>query len=235
MYVHPLTGEKVPSVTTIISAGLPKPALVPWAARMAAEHAVKNWADLTSMDPATRIDQIKNAHQQKADKAADLGDLVHEVIEAWSTGTPYPEWGKAADPYMSQFIGFMTDVRPLFLESEVTLWSRAHGYAGTADWIADIGGTVVYGDNKTGRRVYPEVGLQLSALSHADFILRSDGYEVPMPRPGGHAALHIRPRSWSLMWVEQPEECFNAFLAAKTILNWTRNVAPQVLTHEGVV
>ena len=36
-------GIKVPGVTTLLSGGLPKPALTNWAARTAAEFAVDNW------------------------------------------------------------------------------------------------------------------------------------------------------------------------------------------------
>ena len=93
---------------------------------------------------------------------------------------------------------------------------RKHGYAGTADFVAKINGVVVLGDVKTGRALYPEVGLQLSALAHADFIIREDGTEVPMPPIEKMAALHVRPKTWALVYLNKTDECFDAFLAAKT-------------------
>ena len=112
-----------------------KPLLVDWAAKMAATHAVANWGELGQLPVMKRVEQIRWAHRAAADAAAAVGDAVHETIEAWSKGTPAGVT-KVTNPFLNQFIGFMTTVQPEFLENEVTLWSREHGYAGTADWIA---------------------------------------------------------------------------------------------------
>lgn len=215
-------------MTTIMDVAVAKPPLVDWAAKMAATHAVANWEELGRLPVMKRVEQIRWAHRHAADEAAAVGDAVHETIEAWSKGTP-AEVTKVTNSFLNQFIGFMTTVQPEFLENEVTLWSREHGYAGTADWIASIDGHVFLGDNKTGKRVYDEVGLQLSALAHADFIIREDGTEEPMPEIEFMAALHVRPRSWKLVRVNHSEENFQAFLAAKRIYDWTHDVAPSVL------
>jgi hypothetical protein len=228
-YQHPLTRERVPSVTTVIKGGLPKPFLVPWAAKMAAEHATANWLRLSKMPHDERVYEIKNAHKVYAEKAADLGNIVHKLIECWSTGEAYPEYPKEVDGFVDQFIKFMVVHRPVFIESEVTVWSRTHGYAGTADFIARIDNSVVLGDVKTGRNLYPEVGLQLSALAHADFIIRDDGTEEPLPVIERMAALHVRPRTWALVYVQKTDECFDAFLAAKSVMLWSSTVAPKVL------
>jgi hypothetical protein len=227
-YEHPLTGEVVPSVTTVIGAGIPKPALVPWAARMAAEHAVSNWLRLSSVPVQARVNEIKGAHEVYTEERANVGDIVHDLVDCWSSGVPFPEWDKEVDKFATQFIAFMIAKRPVFTENEVTLWSRRYGYAGTADWIARMDGRLILGDVKTGKRVYPEVGLQLSALEHADFILREDGREEPLPGIEGLAALHIRPRSWKLIPVYESGECFSAFLAAKKVMEWGLETAPNV-------
>ena len=229
VYRHPTSGEEVPSVTTVIKGGVPKPALIPWAAKMAAEHAVANWTRLSSVPHLQRIYEIKNAHRTYTEERATVGDLVHTLIECWSTGTPYPDWGEEVDAFATQFINFMLAKRPEFIENEATLWSRSHGYAGTLDFIAKISGKVILGDVKTGKRVYPEVGLQLSALANADFLIREDGTEEPLPPIDAMAALHVRPRGWKLVEVDRAAECFGAFLAAKEVMNWDRNVAPHVL------
>lgn len=229
VYRHPVTGEEFPAVSTVIGAGVAKPFLVPWAAKMAAQYAIDNWNDLNNLDDTEKLIKIRTAHQVYADGRASVGDIVHEIIECAQTGQPYPQWGKEVNGYINQFINFMLDVQPRFIESEVTLCSRKHNYAGTADWIAEIDGKIVYGDNKTGKRVYPEVGLQLGALANCDFILREDGTEDPMPEPDYCAALHIRPRSWKLTPIHHPVDCFNAFLAARQILFWSQKVAPDVL------
>lgn len=222
----------MPSVTTIMKVGLAKPQLVAWAARMSAEYAVKNWDDLSELPVWDRVAVIRDAHRVIADEAALTGDTVHELIDAWSTGRPMGEYPRKVDSYVNQFVSFMNHYRPEFLYNEVTVWSHEHGYAGTADWIAKIGGRVLLGDNKTGKRVYDEVGLQLAALANADVILTPDGEEIPVPEIEGLAALHVRPRSYRLVEVAGREECFRAFLACRELFDWHQVTAPEVLAKK---
>lgn len=229
-YVHPLTGEIVPSITTVIKGGVPQPWMGPWAAKMAAEHANAHWDRLARVTAYQRIAEMKNAHKVYADEKADIGDIVHDLVDCWSTGRPYPDPPKEVRLYVDRFIDFLTAKRPRFIENEVTLWSRAHGYAGTADFIIDVDDRVFLADLKTGKNLHEEIGLQLSALGHCDFILRPDGTEEPIPGFDGIAGLHLRPRSWKLKEVNESEACFNAFLAAKEIMDWTLNTAPKVLS-----
>jgi hypothetical protein len=229
VYRHPRTDEEVPSVTTIIGGGVPKPALPPWFSKTAAEYADKNWDMLAGLSSAERVDLIKGAPRRKSGEAADLGTAVHDAVDAWCTDRPMPPWEKGVEPFMEQFVEFLEARRPEFLMNECTLWNRTYGYAGTADWIARIGGKVTLGDTKSGNNVWPEVGLQTSALSHAEFILHPDGTEEPLPRIELLGVLHLRPRSWALIPVHDAEACWQAFLAAKTITDWSRQVAPGVL------
>ncbi len=226
MYVHPLTGETVPSVTTVI-AMVAKPFLVPWAAKMAAQHAVANWTRLSTLPHGDRIDEIRAAHEVYSQKAADTGDIVHGLAEAWVTGQPFPSDG--VEGYATQFVDFLMTMRPRFIENEATVWSRNFGYAGTLDFIAEINGEVTWVDIKSGKSLHDEIGLQLAALAGADFIIREDGTEDAIPPAGGLAGLHIRPRGWKLVPVLRREECFDAFLAARELLRWQAETAPYVL------
>ena len=49
-YIHPITGECVPSVTTVLKV-VHKKELDGWAARMAADYAMKNWDDFGHVRP----------------------------------------------------------------------------------------------------------------------------------------------------------------------------------------
>lgn len=226
-YVNPLTGEREPSITTIMKV-LNKPALEGWSSRVGGEYADKNWDELTSLDSAERIRRIKTAYLNVARDAADVGTTVHEICERFATGEP-SVISKRADPYVTQFIGFLADVKPVFLGNEVTVWSRKYGYAGTADAFAIINDEITVVDWKTGKGIYPEHGLQLAALSHADFIITPEGIELPIPEVARHAVVHLRPRSWKLVPVREVEACFNAFLACKSLHYWQNNVAVNVL------
>jgi hypothetical protein len=228
LYVHPRTGEKVPSVTTIIKEGIAKPALMGWATRLAAEYTVKAWGELDSLPSEEKLDLIRHAHDRERDKASGLGTEVHSAIDAWCKGEPWPA-KKETDSYLNNFMSFMMDFKPKFTENEVTVWSRTYQYAGTFDWLAEIAGDLYLGDTKTGRRVYPEVGLQLSALANADFILREDGREEPLPHAQYLAALHVRPRSWHFYQIGRDAENFRAFLACRELYSWIHETCDHVL------
>lgn len=226
-YVHPLTGETVPSVTTCISS-INKPALPRWAAKVAAEYAASHWDALAALEEVERVTLIKGAPWVSSGKAADLGTAVHDAVDAWCTDRPMPSWEPGVEEFMAQFVDFLEKREPVFVHNEATVWNRTEGYAGTLDWFATIGGRLTLGDTKTGKAVYPEVGLQLAALAHAEFILTPDGEELPIPTPEVLGVLHLRPRSWSLVPVDA-EGCWEAFLAAKSLHHWTSAIAPTVL------
>jgi hypothetical protein len=226
-YCHPLTQEQVPSVTTIIGM-LAKPKLTGWAARLAAEYAVREWATLAELSSWARTEAIRYEHDRVRDKSSTLGTSVHSAIEAWIKGEPC-EYSKEVDPFMTSFTKFVMDKRPRFTHSEVTVWSREYQYAGTADGILEMNGETWLVDFKTGRSLHDEVGMQLSALAHGEFIITPDGREHEMPVIDKLAAIHIRPRSWHFTPVNCAQENFTAFLAARELLNWSTNVAPRVL------
>lgn len=228
IYQHPITGETVPSVTTVINA-LNKPALPRWAAKVAAEYADKGWAVLSQLGSEERVALIKGAPWKESGKAADMGTAVHDAIDAWCTDREMPQWADGVAPFMEQFVDFLEKREPEFVHNEFTVWSHRDGYAGTGDWIARIGGRLTLGDTKTGKGVYPEVALQLEALRRADVILLPDGTEVELPKVDQLAVLHVRPRSWALIPVESSVHTWNAFRGALTITRWQRETAPSVL------
>lgn len=223
-YVHPVTGETVPSVTTVLKV-LAKDKLIGWAASQAAKYACEHWEELGELPSWERARLIREAHVQVRERTARAGDEAHEMVQAWMTGVPFP----GRNSRSGQLADFMVEVAPRFIENEVTLWSRTYGYAGTCDWIADIGGVRTLGDSKTGRGVYPEAALQVAALAGTDFIMREDGTEQPLPATTALAVLHLRPRSWKLIPVSYREECFAAFLAALRLWTWEQDTAPYVL------
>jgi hypothetical protein len=226
-YINPLSGEAVPSITTVIGM-INKPALVRWSAKMAAQYAVDHWIDLGAMTTVEKLIAIREAPERYTTEKADLGDAVHDIADNWAKGIP-SESTKQTNPYIAQFLKFLMDRRPKFLETEVTVWSRSADYAGTADAIAEINGKTWIMDWKTGRGVYPEYGLQLAALRNADFIIRPDGTEDKIPQIDFSGIIQIRPRSYKFFPVQEDEACFAAFLAARELLKWQMETAEHVL------
>lgn len=199
---------EVSSVTTLIGKGLPKPALMYWAAKSVAEEAVNNLDFLGSMVSAKGKDEtigwLKGSHRRYTNKKADMGTVAHMAIEAYldgrdmsddqlneeltERGVPLEMW-KATKGFIAGAMEFFDQCEPEVLYQEATVYSRKYGYAGTADIIGRMrfGGTESLPciiDFKTGKGVYPEMGLQLSAYAKADFIGLTDGTELPLSEIG---------------------------------------------------
>ena len=100
-------GERYRSVTSIISGGLPKPALIGWAKKVTAEYAVANLESLKVLvadDPAGAVDWLKGAAYRDRDRKADIGLAIHAAAEAYVLEAPYPAWPEAVAPYMRAFV-----------------------------------------------------------------------------------------------------------------------------------
>ena len=136
-----------------------------------------NWLRLSKEPHQVRIAEAKQAHIDYAKEKGNIGDIVHDIVECWGAGKPYPDIPQGIHSYVDRFIDFLVDKQPRFIENEVTLWSREYGYAGTADFIIEVDGKILLADLKTGKSLHAEIGLQLSALAHCDFIVRPDGRE----------------------------------------------------------
>jgi hypothetical protein len=104
--------------------------------------------------------------------AADRGTAIHDAAEKYAlTGEipnpmDYPEEYRG---YLRAFAMFLVDERPEFLDTEVTVASAEHGYAGTFDMRARLASYegVGLGDYKTGKRLYESVFFQLEAYELA--------------------------------------------------------------------
>lgn len=222
--------EEFTSVTTILSNGIPKPALTNWASKMAATYAVENreaWAELEN-DAA--IDLIKGAPWRDRDKAASLGSNLHDYAEAEALGKPMPEADLILAPYVDQVRKFVKDFEVEFLMSEATVYSRKHQYAGTLDGIVVINGKTYLMDWKTSRSgIFAETALQLNAYAFADFIGLPDGSEESLPEFDGALGVHIVPAGYTVIPIEVREETFRSFLYAAEVAKFVRETGPTLL------
>ncbi len=226
-------GRELTSVTTILSNGVPKPALVPWAAKAVAQWTVDNFAQVQQMvadDPDDAVMVLKGAHW-KAKKAAGLkGTEIHNLAEAHALGKPLPAISPAALPFVRPLMDFLDQFAPEPVHTEVTAFSPTHGYAGTLDSIADfpsMGRRLL--DFKTSKGVYGETALQLAAYAHADF-LDIEGEEVPVPKLDGALVVHIAPTGYALFEADIGEDTFGYFLACKQVAEFQTNASKLVLT-----
>ena len=222
-YVHPITNDKVPSVTTILSAALAKPALVPWAAKIVAEYAVANKDTWQNLDNQAAIDLIKNSHRRISGEAMQLGSSVHTIIEDLLRNKPVDFIPPQTEHMVRKAAELIQEFRPKPSHIEVTVWSHKHNYAGSLDAVVEIAGKTYLFDWKTSSGVFPDYALQCAAYANADEIIRPDGEIEPLPVINGFIIAHLPkdPKErWSLVPMHITDKDFDGFLACKNVFDW---------------
>lgn len=232
-YVDPVTGDKVPSVTSI-GGMLPKRALQFWRGKTVAQAAVDDLGVVvdfvTKGNPTAAVDHLKRAPDRSSGEAAKLGTDVHNLCERINKGEDIGKVHADLAGFIEQYRRFLRDFEPGFLEVEATAWSETYGYAGTLDFIAMIDGEVVIVDIKTGKSgVWPDVALQLTAYARADYLLDASGERRPLPEINAAAALSLRPDGYQLIPVRLGDDVFDTFKALIEVSNWEHNVSKTVI------
>lgn len=244
-------------VTTIIDLGIPKPALIGWAARVTAEAAYDGIATLYSFqkrdDREAAVDWLKSQRFRKKEEAALKGTQIHTAIEAYKLGRPYPGVPRNVRPFYDGFLRMLNDQRPIVLQTEANVFNDKRVYAGTLDTIMvwpnlpktlaargidveefypqpwkDPRGPVLVGDYKSGW-IYPEVALQLTGYRNSEFIGGPDGAVYEMPETDGGIAIALRPGYTEVIPVETSERVWNAFLFAYEIARWQEDISKNVI------
>lgn len=230
-YVDTDTGEKIPGVTTILGDGLPKPALINWAANTTAEYAVDHWDELADLGPSAKLKALKDARYADRDAAGKRGTEVHKLAERLSRGeeVDVPE---AVRGHVEACVRFLDDwdVQPLLVEAVVV--SYRYRYAGTLDLIADLAdGRRLLLDYKTARSgVFPDNALQLAAYRYAEKYRGSNtSPEEQLPDVDGCAVVHIRHDGYSLIPVEAGPEIFRTFLYVQQLWAWANDTSKAVV------
>ena len=229
--------ERYWSVTTILSGGVPKPALLPWGIKMVAEGAVEavekgTLSGMVEQDREGAIRWLKGLPWAARDKAADLGTAIHEGIEAYVLGKPFPKWGSLIVKRMRHVEQFLADYGPTYHMTEASVFNRTQRYAGTLDAIATVGGRTLVIDVKSGKAVYPETALQLAAYRWAEFVGAPDGSEQPMPITVGAAVLHLTDEGYSFQHVESGRDVFQFFLYCREVFRWQEEFSKTVIGAE---
>jgi hypothetical protein len=166
-------GEPYISVTQVLKV-IDKPALRHWVGREVFLAMVKN--------PTMSEQEALSAPYAKTRAGAERGSAVHSIVEAWeTTGKVIETVPEPYKPYADAFYKWTQDNDLVLQEHEKTVLSKTHRYAGTLDlivkkhkdglWIIDV---------KTGKDIYKEAHIQLSAYKHA---LKED-YGMDIERTG---------------------------------------------------
>ena len=90
-YVHPLTRGSSPISDHHNQSRDTATVVGPWAAKMSAEYICANWLRLSKEPHEVRIAEAKQAHIDYAKERGNIGDIVHDIVECWGAGKPYPD------------------------------------------------------------------------------------------------------------------------------------------------
>lgn len=233
-----LDGRPTPGVTSLLSKGLPKPALVYWSAKSVAEFVVRNpdaVEQLRSMGEGPAIAALKQVPWQARDEAAVRGTEVHAIAERIIHGAEVdvpPHIAGHVQGYVDWLEEF--DVEPILTERAVA--SRKWQYCGTFDAIVRFGrgpwaGRTALIDLKTSKAIYGETGLQVAGYAMADWYVSDDKQETPLPDVDCTGAAHVTdagtqfyPLSHSRAEIEEAHKVLThiAYLAKKT--DWIQNL-----------
>lgn len=210
-------GKSYPRVTSILSC-LNKPALVPAAVKATTLH-IQSLVDLN--EPIDWLD-VKREYRRQWERKANDGTAVHAAIDAAINGHELEvELSITQEAMVRQFYRWQHGSKPDYLATEVAVFSDTHDYAGTADFIARIGGRTLLVDTKTGQELWPVMALQLAAYGHAEWMVHS-GRKQDIPPLDGWAVLHLRPDTFALREVRPDvrDIAWRGFLAARAAHTW---------------
>ena len=206
------TGARIPGVTSIIGDGLPKPALVAWAANITAETAVNRWQELADMPVADRLKLLNGCRYEERDTAARRGTEVHALAEQLIHGAAVhvPE---ELTGHVDSYLKFLDDWDPQPVLTEAVVYSRPYGYAGTLDLIADLNdGFRWLLDVKTTRSgVYGDTAFQLAAYRYADRYLDAEGQAQDMPEVDATGVIWVRSDGYDLIPIHANEHVLTQF------------------------
>lgn len=183
---------KFPSVTTILGV-IAKPALIGWAKKMVAlaiEPTLKGIKDgsipLDSIDVELILKNAKANPKEVTEEAGDIGTQVHKHLEDIvknKIANPQIEWNafeiawnetsndlpidKRVVSCVDAFFKWAIEVDFKPVVSELMVYSKKLGYAGTLDTAGIVNGVLSVIDFKSSKAYYDEMGIQISAYRHA--------------------------------------------------------------------
>ena len=201
---------------------------------------VQNWKEVCSACKRI-LEWLASRPYSLKEKAAELGTDIHEAIEAYVLGKPFPPWRSDVAPRMRQFEHFLKEYRPVFEMTEASVYNRTHRYAGTLDGILQLwntpdgkpadgaSGIKLIADYKSGKAIYEEVALQLAMYRYAEFIGMPDGSEAPMPKVDGAAALHLTDTGYEFLDVQADESIYKFALHVREVYRFQTDVKKHVI------
>jgi hypothetical protein len=210
-HAYYLDGVKLDGVTTVISNGLPKPALVNWAANTAAALAVDEWDTLAALPPSERLKRISKAPDAARSAAGVKGTRVHALADKLAQGEEVAVPGELAG-HVDSCVKFLDDWDPVTLLTETPVYHETYLYAGTLDLVVEMDGKRWLLDFKTSKSgPYGDTAFQLAAYKYATHYL-DDGQVKPMEPVDECGVVWLRSDGYGLHPYHADAGVFRQFL-----------------------
>ena len=200
-----IDGEPYPSVTAVLTV-IDKPALRHWYGR-------EIWRAMVGNPTLSEKSALAIPYEAN-ESAKNRGSTIHSLVEAYKHTKEHvasiPEEFRG---YAQAFYRWTEDNHVTVLEHERTVISRKHHYAGTLDMLVKLNGNEkpIVVDVKTGKDIYLEAFLQLSAYKQA---LKEEGTEVEA------TAVLLLQEDGSYKYQYSTQDCFRQFFACKVLWEW---------------
>ena len=152
---YTIGGEKYRSVTTILNATVPKPALMYWAVKVT----------IAALEDGKSLEEARGENRRISSESAALGTAVHKAIQDHFEGRK-PKLTPEIEPAFAAALDFIDTYGLTVVECERPVWHPRQKYAGRVDMICeDKDGKIVCIDWKLAKAVYPEHHFQVAAYA----------------------------------------------------------------------
>lgn len=177
---------------------------------------------IAEADPAdeTAIPRLRKwlraATTDERDAAASKGLDIHGAIEL---GLKPEQCNAETRPYVTQVYDFLEKTGFKIVAQEFQCWNLTAGYAGSADVLFEKpDGTFILGDWKTGKGVYTDHIVQLTAYLCAEFVgtngIVDEAMTAKLAATERAGILHLRPDGWTWHEFAFHAEVVRAFLGS---------------------
>lgn len=169
---------------------------------VANKPALQAWRDAVGPEEANKVMY----------ESAAIGTEVHSLCEQILKGET--DWASADEvvPYVQGFERWLEKTEPQTVATELFVFSRRHGYAGTADYICFIGKELWIIDFKTSKSLHDAMGLQLAAYRQA--------YEEMTGKRARTAILKLTTKTQKGWQFKEYNEPIKPFLGLKAFFDW---------------
>ena len=210
---HPIyklaSGERVPSVTTIIGRFKEAGGLIHWAWTLGKEG---------------------KDYREERDRAADAGTLAHLAVESYIRGkevlfeTPDPRVAESAKSAYGAFLEWAAQTQLKATETEVSMISEKHKYGGTMDALL-ISGKRSVGDWKSSNALYPEYLVQIAAYGK---LWEENHPDEPIT--GGYHLLRFDKAhgDFTHKWWGELETAWQAFLRLRDLYEFDKELKQRI-------